>query len=134
MDTKAAIALLPCNGLSARGRLAREAARMLREGMEQLQQIDMVPLMAGLPKETEQLREARFVMGLAGCEHRCDQNACQQALQRPPDDAFVIGDIVREEVHEIDELSEEEKQQYLLDITSQLLGRLSRSESPFGPA
>jgi hypothetical protein len=43
-----------------------------------------------------------------------------------PNEYFVIGDLVRTEACDINEISESEFQEYILEITSRLAGQISR--------
>ena len=119
------IVLLPCGGLSVRGRIAHQASMRVLQGLEDVLLVNFVPLMAKIPESLAQIRDADFVMTLSGCSQRCELKACVEILNRKPDDSFLVGDIVPQEIREASELSEEEIEQYVLEVASQVSRRLS---------
>lgn len=120
------VVLIPCNGLSARGRVAHLAAIMVEEGMPEVQWVDCVPLMAEVDEEVKRVREARYVMGLAGCAYRCDALACRRGRGRETDDAVVIGKIVPPHIAEAADLSEDDKKRFALETASQVIAKLNK--------
>jgi uncharacterized metal-binding protein len=118
------IALLPCNGLSARGQVATMAVDQLAGAMDEARCVNIVPLLAGVDEEVAALRGARAVISVAGCSHRCDLKVCKKVLGRDPDDALVVGDLLRADVIERCESTEEEIQQCVLEVSSRLVGIL----------
>ncbi len=98
---------------------------MLREQINGLKIVDLVPLMAGIPEEVEAVKKARAVVGFAGCQHRCDLDVCLKIRGKAPEHEFVIENILRNEVRDIKELSHEEFESVALQITSHLIGKLS---------
>lgn len=124
-NTDGSIVLLPCNGLSARGQITRFVADQIREQIDDIEVVELVPLMAGIPGAVETLRRAKRVIGLSGCEHRCESNGCEMARGKAPDDTFTVGDLVRSDVQSIDSFAPEEMKQCSLQVSSLLLGKLS---------
>ena len=118
--------VLPCNGLSARGQVTTLAVDQVTEGFEGLRCVNIVPLMAGVAEDVAELQAARAVVGVAGCHHRCDAHACRQVLHREPDDAFVVGEMLRAEVIERTEMTDEEFRQCALEVASRLVGILGK--------
>jgi uncharacterized metal-binding protein len=119
------VVLIPCNGLSLRGRLTSRVAALLQEQMG-IKIVALSPLMARLPKEVSTIQQASRVIGFAGCSHRCDITGCRMGADQEPNEYFVIGDLVRTEACDINEISESEFQEYILEITSRLAGQISR--------
>ncbi len=120
------VILLPCNGLSARGQVTEMASAKIREAMEEVRRVDLVPLLAGLTDEQSAVNEARAVIGLAGCSYRCEARACRQAVGRELDDGLVVGDLMREDVTELSDATEQEIEQCVLEVTSRVLAVLSQ--------
>lgn len=124
-DLVPSVILVPCNGHTLRGQLTQRVAQLLREQIEDIDVVDLIPLMAGLPHAIQKARQAKSLVGLAGCNHRCERSACQQFLKRPLDQEIVLDSFVDPSCKEMDDLSEEDFKQRVLQITSSVLGQLT---------
>ena len=119
------IVIIPCSGASARGRLTYEIAEMIKQGLPEIEIVNIVPLMAKLEPELSIAQNADIIISIAGCDYRCELTACREVLEREPDETVLIGKAVREDVREYRELSESEKGEIIRKITSQILGKIS---------
>lgn len=126
MTTQASgqVVLVCCNGVSARGHVAARACHLVCESLSEVRSIEVVPLLAGVPEEVEALSRARVVLGLAGCDQRCDRGATRRVTGREPDESFVVGASLRAEVHEVADASEKELQSCTLELSSRIIGRV----------
>ncbi len=120
------IAILPCGGLSARGRLSIQTAILLKREIPEVEIANIVPLLAGVEEEREKFNRADFIMAISGCRHHCAQKACLELKGREPDEHFELESFVPSEVIDYSDLSEAEKKRILPLIVSQTLGRLAR--------
>ncbi|MCK6509899.1 putative zinc-binding protein [Myxococcota bacterium] len=121
----ASVILVPCNGHTLRGQLTQRVAQLLREQIDDIDIIDLVPLMAELPHALQLARQAKSLIGLAGCHHRCERSACQQFLKRSLDQEILLEHFIEPSCKELQDISEEDFQTWVLHITSSVLGQLT---------
>lgn len=119
--------LIPCNGLSSCGKVVREMMKMLHSQMPEVDIVDLVPLMAGAGNTVKRAKSATRVIGVAGCQHRCDEDGCQMALGRSPDVEFVVDDYVSVKLMEGHLLTDEDARSNALKALSHLLAKLSEA-------
>lgn len=116
--------LLPCNGLSARGRLAADIANGIRDQIEDVEVVDLVPLLAQLPDAVSIVKSANRVIALSGCINQCESKACHITTQREPDLVFQLEHELPVGVTGPESCPPGLYKQLLRTITSQLLGEL----------
>ncbi len=118
------IALIPCNGLSARGQLTRMSTQLIHEQMDDVQVVDLAPLMAGVPGTLQAVQEARTVIGVAGCSSRCENVGCQKVFGQQLKHAIVFEELVPPHIRDTKEIKESDLQQLLPQAVSQLIGKI----------
>ncbi|MCB9644402.1 MAG: hypothetical protein H6728_15120 [Myxococcales bacterium] len=123
-EAPASMIIVPCNGHSLRGQLTQRVAQLLREQIEDIDVVDLVPLMAGLPLAQQKARQSKLLIGLAGCNHRCERSGCQQFLRRPLDQEITLDAFVPPHQKDKQDITPEEFEQLVLHITSSVLGQL----------
>jgi uncharacterized metal-binding protein len=121
----ASVVLVPCNGYTLRGHIAQRVAQMLRQELDDIEIVDLIPLMAGREDALQKAHHARALIGLAGCRQACERSGCQQFLRRGLDQEILLDALVPAHYRDTQDIPPAELEQLILQITSSVLGQLS---------